>query len=284
MNSSIIKLPQGYATLDQNGREKELFLYVSLPDPNQVPLLLETFLEENQDDLMDRAIDLITNNTNNLAIVYKGLNSTDRKKLVQFFNDNYFGQTEEIDLPLGDYYSNQDFYQDFGSIDDDEVKKFIREVEDKVDYSILYDLQSHFGGKYSDQGFVTLRLADHSANSDKNRPTEEILFDVKIMRNDPTEDRFRGGNSLDAQYISLDFTKEKEALDLREIIDRVEDTLTKLNTERAKFYFKHFSEFEKEYGLKADTKEEILEELEDIKLVDKHALKDLIALVQGYTQ
>ncbi len=117
-----------------------------------------------------------------------------------------------------------------GCIDGDEdicTPFFIaeKEIEKELDFNFMVDLQDKFGGKYTDHGLISLRIADHSPNADKNIPENDIMLNVLIVRHDPTSDKFGAGNYF-SDYRNLDI---REVMSLKKAESMIDDEIKKLH-------------------------------------------------------
>ncbi len=107
------------------------------------------------------------------------------------------------------------------------------EVKDIVDYLFVNDLQKYYykkavranqkptsgNGKYTKQGFLKLRLADHTPNAERNI-TENETLDVLILRNDPTKEKF--GRNYFVDYEVLDI---RNVMSLNKATNLIDDAI-----------------------------------------------------------
>jgi len=141
--------------------------------------------------------------------------------------------TEWVSYADYDYEELEDRREEY--IVDENYELAEKVVQDYFDASLLYDISSHYrdkrdrsynSGKYIKKGVITLRLANHTANSDRNTGSSEILLDILVFRNDPTLDKFGSGNHFDNNYYTLDVM----SLDFEEAIQKIDKALSSINT------------------------------------------------------
>ena len=172
------------------------------------------------------------------------------------------------DITLKEYNANM-FYYDFFNLHrelGDEFSEKINKLEIEEDIELLDFLQDEYGGKYTQHGFIELRLADHTPNVLKNKLGDMILLNVRIVRQDLTANKF-GSSNVMTNYFELDVVGEPQ----REASYKIDDKLESINTMILQKILKAYKEG-KSY-------------LDQFFIEDRDALKDVYeSYVEDYTE
>ena len=160
--------------------------------------------------------------------------------ILESMNDN--GLNTSLQISYRELTSN-DFYNKlyFGE-NEDEV---YTEAKDIVSLLFGEAINNYFGGKYTDQGFVQLRVANHTANvRNSDKTSLPAILDIKTRLKDPTESYFMGGYANQISVVGYS---------LKEAITIIEKELMLQNTEllndylkRPALFKKHFPDFDLE--------------------------------------
>ncbi len=173
-------------------------------------------------------------NRNDLVVIFEREAST--YKFVKQL-DEY--ETIE-DYPVEDFYHDPNVYKLIkeGDWQDVEVRD-LKAINAKTD-EILSDVQSHYGGKYTDvqldkEGykFLKLRIADHSGKW-KNKGFVDYFLSIVIAEKDPTDNFYKQGpegiSSDEEFHFDSDYTSAQIIAFIDEKIQELKDEVAEQKT------------------------------------------------------